>query len=107
MKNDNNACPSEVIRDRLKAAFPADFAVMDRETLRMVGRVSFGYIGNCGTDRSGFYDDRSWRVFVARTDGRPLDSVGSYTTARLADMLADLDAVIIPAVDRLLDGGRR
>lgn len=31
--------------------------------------ISFGYIGNVGVDRSGPYDDRSWRVFLPVSSG--------------------------------------
>jgi len=26
--------------------------------------ISFGYIGNCGVNRYGQFDDRSWRIFL-------------------------------------------
>lgn len=87
------------IRERLAAAFPADWARTNPDTLRMDGRVSFGYVGNVGVDRNGRYDDRSWRIFV-RTDR--FSDVGGYATDELPTMLADLDR-LIPVVRRMLE----
>lgn len=47
--------------------------------------ITFGYIGNCGVDRTGQFDDRSWRVFLPHP-GR----VGTYA-----------DCVSLGATDRL------
>jgi len=77
--------------DALKAEFPT---------------VSFGYIGNCGVDRSGPFDDRSWYVFLPHPGrvGTPRDNVGGYRTANLRVMLADWDSRILPAVRRGMVG---
>ncbi len=55
-------------------------------------RLSFGYIGNCGVDSRGAFDDRSWMVFTnvcyEWRDGRPhWMSFGSYTTNELPLMV--------------------
>lgn len=52
--------------------------------------ISFGYIGNCGVDRSGHFDDRSWQIFLPHPGriGTYDDRVGGYSTERLPEMLA-------------------
>jgi hypothetical protein len=58
--------------------------------------VTFGYIGNSGVDRSGPFDDRSWRIFLPHPGriGTYADCVGSYTTDRLHVMLQDWDKLV-------------
>lgn len=53
--------------------------------------LTFGYLGNVGTDRNGRYDDRSWYVFLPHPGrvGTTNDSVGGFPTHRLPAMLAD------------------
>jgi hypothetical protein len=57
--------------------------------------VSFGYIGNCGVDRSGPFDDRSWYVFLPHPGrvGGITDRVGGFRTADLPKMLAEWPSI--------------
>lgn len=47
--------------------------------------LTFGYIGNCGVDRSGPFDDRSWHVFLPHPGrvGTYFDSVSLGATDNL------------------------
>jgi hypothetical protein len=57
--------------------------------------ITFGYIGNCGVDRSGPFDDRSWYVFLP-VNGRissAIDHVGGFSTDYLPEMLANWDKI--------------
>jgi len=61
--------------------------------------ITFGYIGNVGVDRSGPYDDRSWRVFLPHPGrvGTYTDSVGLGSTADLGRAVADWDRIVAVA----------
>jgi hypothetical protein len=71
------------------------------ELKRELPGVTFGYIGNCGVDRSGPFDDRSWYIFLPHPGrvGDYSDRVGGYRTRDLARMLEGWD--------RLADAARR
>ena len=59
-------------------------------------KISFGYIGNCGTGRGGEFDDRSWRFFYVPEAGECSKSFGGYGTDRLpafAEYMRDKDGL--------------
>lgn len=85
---------SDLLREKfdvLKIEFPA---------------ITFGYIGNCGVDRSGPFDDRSWYIFLPTTGYSTInDRVGGYRTDQLDRMLASWDQIAAIVRRRMLDRG--
>lgn len=52
-------------------------------------RISFGYIGNCGVDRRGMFDERTWYVFLPHY-GR----CGTYNDSVHIGSADDLDGAV-------------
>ena len=61
--------------------------------------ITFGYIGNCGLDRSGQFDDRHWHVLLPHPGrvGSYYDSVSLGPTSKLAAALAGWDTIAVRA----------
>lgn len=73
---------------RVRRALEAKAAELARE----IPGATFGYVGNCGVDARGPYDDRSWSVFVPGGASGKV-SVGGFRTDDLALMLAAWDDI--------------
>lgn len=62
--------------------------------------LSFGYLGNCGTDRCGFFDHRSWYFFTnvqgLRWGGNSTAEVGILETKAELGLEAWLIANVLP-----------
>ena len=95
--NDYDRTPDDVLPPEVAALrdlSPGMVAVaiegLSEALKRELPGVTFGYIGNCGVDRSGPFDDRSWYIFLPHPGrvGTYEDRIGGFRTSDLATMLA-------------------
>lgn len=68
---------------------------------------TFGYIGNCGVDGRGRFDDRCWFAFRPHPGrvGTEADRIGGYPTSQLATLRNVLHGAARMAA--MLNGDRR
>jgi hypothetical protein len=80
------------LAETLKAEFPG---------------VTFGYLGNCGSDCRGQFDERTWTIFLPHPGriGTYEDRVGSYSTEQLPEMLTDWPRLRAAVQKKMLAGG--
>lgn len=93
--NDYDRTPDDVLARGVAAALEGKAADLKRE----LPGVTFGYIGNCGSDRSGRFDDRSWYIFLPHPGrvGDYSDRLGGYRTQDLGRMLEAWDRLAAAA----------
>ena len=69
--------------------------------------VTFGYLGNCGTDSRGAFDETSWYVFLPHPGriGIWTDRVGGYPRFELPEMESNWERIEVQ-VRRRMQGVR-